>query len=56
MKKASGSSNTETLFRFDGASGQYIYNLSTSAFATGTYLLRTTLNDGTTHDVNISIR
>ena len=52
----SGSSNTGTLFRFDPTSGQYIYNLSTSGFASGTYLLRTTLNDGTTHDVNFSIR
>ncbi|HLY62799.1 MAG TPA: PxKF domain-containing protein [Terriglobia bacterium] len=52
----SGSSNSGTLFRFDPTSGQYIYNLSTSGFVTGTYLLRTTINDGTTHDVTISIR
>jgi len=53
---ASGSSNTGTLFRFDPTSNQYIYNLNTQGFVSGTYLLRTTLNDGTTHDVQISIR
>lgn len=53
---ASGSSNTGTFFRFDPTSNQYIYNLSTLGFLSGTYLLRTTLNDGTTHDVQISIR
>src|SRR6266478_1440321 len=53
---ASGSSNMGNLFRFDPTSNQYIYNLSTSGFASGTYLLRTTLNDGTTHEVNFSIK
>lgn len=53
---ASGNSNTGTLFRFDPGSGQYIYNLSTSGYAIGTYLLRTTISDGTTHDVQFSIR
>jgi hypothetical protein len=53
---ASGSSNTGTRFRYDPTSNQYIYNLSTQGFVSGTYLLRTTLNDGTTHDVQISIK
>ncbi|MGH9774551.1 MAG: PxKF domain-containing protein [Candidatus Acidiferrales bacterium] len=53
---ASGSSNTGTLFRFDPTSNQYIYNLNTGGYASGTYLLRTTLNDGTTHDVQFSIK
>ena len=53
---ASGSSNFGNLFRVDPAANQYIYNLSTSGFASGTYLLRTTLNDATTHDVNFSIK
>jgi len=52
----SGSSNMGTLFRFDPVSNQYIYNLSTKGYSSGTYLLRTTLNDGTTHDVNFSIK
>jgi len=53
---ASGSSNTGTLFRFDPTSNQYIYNLNTSGYATGMYLLRTTINDGTTHDVQFSVK
>lgn len=53
---ASGSSNTGTLFRFDTTSGQYIYNLDTTGYVTGTYLARTTINDGTTHDVQFSIQ
>ncbi len=53
---ASGSSDTGNLFRFDPTSNQYIFNLSTSGFASGTYLLRTTLNDATTHEVNFSIK
>ncbi len=53
---ASGGSNTGNLFRFDPTAGQYIYNLDTTGFAPGTHLLRTTLNDGTTHDVLVSIR
>jgi hypothetical protein len=51
----SGSSNIGTLFRVDPVSSQYIYNLNTKGYSTGTYLLRTTLDDGTTHDVNFSI-
>jgi hypothetical protein len=53
---ASGSSDTGTLFKYDYSSNQYIYNLSTANYASGTYLLRTTLNDGTTHDVQFSIK
>ena len=53
---ASGGSNTGNLFRFDPASGQYIYNLSTQGYAAGTYLIRATLNDGSTHDVQFSLK
>ncbi|MDP9268494.1 MAG: PxKF domain-containing protein [Acidobacteriota bacterium] len=53
---ASGSSNSGTLFRYDASSGQYIYNLSTQGYGVGTYLIRTTLNDGTTHDVQFSLK
>jgi hypothetical protein len=50
-------SNTGNLFRFDLASGQYIYNLDTRPLAPGnSYLLRTTLDDGTSHDVVVSIQ
>lgn len=53
---STGNSDTGNEFRFDPTSGQYIYNLSTKGFATGTWLLRAKLNDGTTHDVFISLR
>lgn len=53
---ASGNSNSGTLFRFDPTSNQYIYNLSTAGYATGTYLLRTIISDGSTHDVQFSIK
>ena len=53
---ASGNSTSGTAFRFDPTSNQYIYNLSTSGYASGTYLLRTTISDGSTHDVQFSIQ
>ena len=53
---APGNSNSGTLFRFDPTSNQYVYNLSTSGYASGTYLLRTTISDGSTHDVQFSIK
>ena len=54
--EASGASNLDNLFRFDPTSGQYIYNLNTSGYTAGTYILRATLNDGTDHDVYVSVR
>lgn len=53
---ASGGSDTGNLFRFDPTSGQYIYNLSTGGFASGTWLIRAIINDGTVHNVLFSIR
>jgi len=54
--EASGASNLDNYFRFDPTAGQYIYNLSTVGFSAGTYVLRATLNDGTAHDVYVSVR
>lgn len=54
--EASGTSNTDNLFRFDASTNQYIYNLNTSGYTAGTYLLRVRLNDQTTHDVHVSLR
>ena len=53
---SSGASNTANIFRFDATTNQYIYNLSTAGYSAGTYLLRVTLNDGTTHEGQVSIR
>jgi PKD domain len=54
--EAAGNSNLDSLFRFDPTSGQYIYNLQAKGFPTGTYVLRVHLNDGTNHDVYVSVR
>jgi len=52
-----GSANTDNLYRYDAAGNQYIYNLSTKPFARNrSYLVRTDLDDGTHHDVVISLR
>ena len=53
--ESSGSSNAENSFRFDPTTNQYVYNLSTSGYM-GTYLLRVTLDDGSTHEVYVSVR
>lgn len=53
---AAGGSNTGDLFRVDLPSGQYVYNLSTSTLASGTYVVTATLNDGTQHSVRFSVR
>jgi hypothetical protein len=54
---STGKANTDNLYRYDAASGQYIYNLDTSPLqANATYLVRTHLSDGTDHDVLISVR
>lgn len=54
--EASGASNLDNYFRYDPTAGQYIYNLSTVGYTTGTYVLRAHLNDGTDHDVYVSVR
>ncbi len=53
---SSGQANTDDLYRYDASGHQYIYNLSTLPLSINTtYLVRTHINDGTTHDVVISI-
>ena len=42
--------------RFDPETKEYLYNLSSHGYSAGTYLLRVTLNDQTTHEVQVSIR
>ena len=53
--QASGKSNVSDLFRFDQTSQQYIYNLDTRGYAPGGYTVRVTLDDTSTHDVQIMI-
>jgi len=52
-----GSANTDNLYRYDPTAQQYIYNLSVSSLQSNSlYLIRTILDDGTTHDVTIGIK
>jgi hypothetical protein len=53
---AAGESNTSNFFRYDSTSNQYIYDLKTTGYPAGTYILRVALNDGTTYEVQVSIR
>ncbi len=53
---ASGNSNTGNLFRYDSSSGQYIYNLSTKGYTTGTYRVYTNYVDPANGSKNYSIR
>lgn len=53
---ASGGSSSGTAFRFDPTSNQYIFNLDTTGYGSGTYLLRTTISDRSTHVVQFSIQ
>lgn len=54
--EASGNSNVDDVFRYDPAAQQYVYNLNTGGYATGTYLVRANVGDGTIHDVRVSLR
>lgn len=52
-----GGANTDDLNRYDPTSGQYIYNLSAALLqSNASYVIRTRLDDGTTHDVIVSIK
>jgi endoglucanase Acf2 len=52
-----GSANPDSAFRFDAASGAYIFNLKTTGLQTGTYALSfTATGDPTTHAVTFQIR
>src|SRR5207302_2569061 len=53
---AAGQSNTDNLFRYDSSANQYVYNLKTTGYSTGTYLIRANVSDGSVHNVQVSIR
>lgn len=53
---SSGNADSDTSFRYDPASNQYIYNLSSKGLGTGTFVLRVELDDGSAHEVRISLR
>jgi hypothetical protein len=51
-----GNANIDNIFRFDGITRQYIFNLATSDWMSGIYLLRITLDDGQQFTDQITIR
>lgn len=54
---AAGKANTDGYYRWDSKGKQYIYNFDTNGLNAGSsYTARTTLEDGTTYDVIITIR
>jgi len=53
---SAGQANTDNIYRFDPQGHQYIYNLGTTSLSTNTsYIVRTRIDDGSIHDVIISI-
>lgn len=53
---APGAANTGNQFSYDPSTQQYFYNLRTTWYQQGTYILRATVSDGTVHEVFMSIR
>jgi YVTN family beta-propeller protein len=53
---STAAATTGNLFRYDAASGQYVFNLSTQGGTVGTYRLRIDLGDGQVHTVDIGLR
>jgi hypothetical protein len=52
---SNGSSNANSLFRYDAREGQYIFNLSTRELTAGTYQLRVDTGDGVSRTVLITL-
>lgn len=53
---STSAATTGTLFRYDLASNQYIFNLNTKPLSTGTWRITITVDDVTLKDVKISLR
>ena len=55
--ESSGAANTDNIFRYDPDSNQYIFNLATNNLtAPATYRITVALGDGTTQEVDISLK
>jgi len=53
---SSGRANKDNNFRYDAASNQYIFNLSTKGLAKGPHTIYVTLDDGTSYNVKITLK
>jgi GDSL-like Lipase/Acylhydrolase family len=53
---STSAATTGTLFRYDAAGQQYIFNLGTSGLSKGTWNLKVTLDDGNSYTQRISLK
>jgi len=53
---SSGNANTGNLFRYDTTAGQYIFNLSTKSYTTGTYSVSAKTDHDDSYSVNFSLK
>ncbi|MCX6543191.1 MAG: PxKF domain-containing protein [Acidobacteria bacterium] len=53
---STAAATTGNLFRYDAASGQYIYNWSTKGLSSGTYRISFNLGDGVSHTVDLGLK
>lgn len=53
---STSAADSGNMFRYDSASGQYIFNVSTKALSQGAWQIRIDLLDGATHIVLISLK
>ncbi len=54
--ECSGNSAVGNLFRYDGDSDHYIYNMSTKGMAEGNWVIKAVLDDGTAYTCPITLR
>ena len=53
---STSASDTGSLFRYESADNQYIYNLNTKSLSKGTWQIRVSLDDGTIKTVFIGLK
>jgi probable HAF family extracellular repeat protein len=53
---ARGAPSASATFRYDATADLYVFHMSTSALVPGAYLLRVELDDGSAHEVRITLR
>jgi hypothetical protein len=53
---STAAATSDNLFRYDSTSNQYIFNLSTKSLSKGTWQIKVTLDDGTSHSIQISLK
>jgi len=54
--ESTSAADSANVFRYDGSSGQYIFNLATKTLTQGTWQIRIDLQDGSPHTVTVSFK